>query len=1107
MGSPSSHHPWQSEALMDIRPRVIPFRVGGPIQDPADFAGREQVLQEIVNAMLRLQNVSLHGERRIGKTSLLLYLAHPASNIELPETHIPVYFNFQDFAEASVADVWQAIADEIAEQIGQRHPDCQDTSEQFLDTISNFLKPSERPALFGTGFGRALAFLDDSGFKIHLLFDEFDQTDRNPNLGDSFYDALRSLPTRAENISYVIASRTGLAALQSTYDKVSSPFFNIFTTITLAPFREDEVHRLIFNYFARAELDFSLAEKLCAESPFLYDVTGYHPFFVQMLCYHLCARLDQPDWPRGQAQQEALKAFERDSEPHFDYYWKVSSKEEKLLIDKLAAKQSIDWDRPEHVVRSLRDRCLIVQAEPGWQLFSSAFARWIQEQQLKLEDLYCRGMERFAQQYWQDAIGFFMKVVQIDADYEDVSDQLKEASRQLTLDTTYSEALNHFNRRMWRRAGEKFEEVLAEEPGYRDAERLLGEAKTQEQLAEWYREAQEHLRSKNWQQAISRLEQVVGMDSSYRDAKASLGKAREEQALVEWYQDGIRHFNRQSWQNAKKSFDNILEKRPDGYRDVREKLDKVNTQIRLTVQFTKAQECELAEDWSKAIAIYIGILTEDARYPEVVERLTKAQKEQELLKRYEQAKDFLARKEWTAAIERLDWIVERKKDYKDAARRLQQAKDKREADALYIVGLGHFERGEWNQAIEKLQRVVQLDADNEDADRKLRDAQKHQWVADLRSDGTRYLHKKQYQKAIKLFKQVLDILPNDQGVRVFLEEAEKEQEREWSALNLSVNRVRRRGLPLVIILGVGSLLLLAPRLVTEARPQLGLGDLVVTLEFWGSVVGVFAFIVSIIGLLIPTESLYKLLEGDRRLRAFVMLLLILLTLACLLMLLMMAFISGPLTVETPTLTPTPTGTPTYTPTPTAITPTDTSTPTSTPTSTSTPTPTSTSTDTPTPSPTHTATATNTPTSTATPTSKPTVPMFLYPAPTLLEPPDGARFDGSVPLRWQWDERFQLEEDEYFTVRVYLRGTYPESRTWTKDKETTVILYGNPEGNYCWHICVLRGEPDNWTQLSPNSEERCFYAVWPPESPTPIPISSPDPNKTPPPRPSSKGLDN
>ncbi len=220
---------------MSIKPRVIPFKVGRPIQDPMDFAGRTDVLQAISHAMLSLQNVSLRGERRTGKTSLLFYLAHPASAsaIGLPENQIPVYCNFQDFAQANVANVWQVMADSIAERIKPTHPA---ESERFLKTIGEFLASPEAPELFGTGFGRALAQLSDLDFKFHLLFDEFDQTIRNPNLGDPFYDSLRSLPTRTGNISYVIATRTGLAALQPTYSKVSSPFLTSSRARRLALF-------------------------------------------------------------------------------------------------------------------------------------------------------------------------------------------------------------------------------------------------------------------------------------------------------------------------------------------------------------------------------------------------------------------------------------------------------------------------------------------------------------------------------------------------------------------------------------------------------------------------------------------------------------------------------------------------------------------------------------------------------------------------------------------------------------------------------------------------------------------------------------------------------
>ena len=359
-----------------VKPRSVLFRVGRPVQDPADFVGRRDVLQCLSSAMLDLRNISLRGERLTGKTSLLLYLAHPVSSeiIVLPSTHIPVYFNFQELTDASIADVWRSMMYAVAEQVEQRHPESQ------IDEYPASMETSEWSY---SRLVRTFKYFGTSGFKIHLLLDEFDQVARNANLGDAFYDALRSLPTQAGNISYVIATRTGLAALQPSYDKFSSPFFNIFTQITLPPFNEEEVRSLIFDYFARAGLEFSLAERLCSESPFLYDVTGYHPFFLQTLCYHLCTQLDNPDWPLGQAQQKALEAFERDAEPRFEYYWAVSSPKEQELIRKLAAKQPVDWGQHDawaSSLRSLQDRCLVVpssDAEPQWRLFSSAFRSWV----------------------------------------------------------------------------------------------------------------------------------------------------------------------------------------------------------------------------------------------------------------------------------------------------------------------------------------------------------------------------------------------------------------------------------------------------------------------------------------------------------------------------------------------------------------------------------------------------------------------------------------------------------------------------------------------------------------------------------------------------------
>lgn len=366
------------------KPALIPFQIGTPIQDPAAFIGRKKILQRVSSAMLNMQNISLRGERRTGKTSLLLYLAHLSSisKLGLPENHIPVYFNFQEFTEASASRVWLAIAAAISEQIKSRYPNLQTESGQFFSTLRDPFATQQEIESFSTAFKDALYQLSNSGLKIHLLFDEFDQTVRNRNLGDTFYDTLRSLPTSTKNLSYVVATREGLSELQTFYAKISSPFFNIFTNATLKPFEKKEVFHLIFEYFARAETDISLAERLCDESSFLYEVTGYHPFFIQTLCCHLYERLDYPDWPRGQAQTEALCAFEEDSKLHFKDYWKFSKIKDRILMEKLASGESIDWNQSETsaAINRLEARCLVVQTPDKvneWQLFSSVFGDWI----------------------------------------------------------------------------------------------------------------------------------------------------------------------------------------------------------------------------------------------------------------------------------------------------------------------------------------------------------------------------------------------------------------------------------------------------------------------------------------------------------------------------------------------------------------------------------------------------------------------------------------------------------------------------------------------------------------------------------------------------------
>ncbi len=352
--------------------RTNPFSTEEPIENQCYFVGRTKIVEKIFAAMRECRNVSLRGERRIGKTSLLYHLAHPDSVIkaQLSETHIPVFFDFEPLRGVRTDDVWLSMAKTVAAQISWRIPDKKNASANFFTKAEELFYKED----FATAFSKALSELSDC--KIHFLFDEFDKTE-NPELGESFYKSLLGLHEENKNISYVIATRTGacpaLKILQIDYEQ------------DVPAFQENEVHDLIFGYFSPEEERAGLAQRLCDELPSLYELTGYHPFFIQIFCRHLYRRLDMLDWPSGRVWNEALEAFKKQVDSDLEYYWQVSSSVERELTKSLAKGFAIDWNKPEIQVATekLKNRCLLIPPvgdQKNWRLFSSVYDDWVKKQ-------------------------------------------------------------------------------------------------------------------------------------------------------------------------------------------------------------------------------------------------------------------------------------------------------------------------------------------------------------------------------------------------------------------------------------------------------------------------------------------------------------------------------------------------------------------------------------------------------------------------------------------------------------------------------------------------------------------------------------------------------
>ncbi len=76
-----------------------PFIAGRPVDDPRMFFARHDLLQRIVNG-LHNNSVMIHGERHLGKTSLLYQLAEQLRRVDDPEwVFVPVYVDVEGMAE------------------------------------------------------------------------------------------------------------------------------------------------------------------------------------------------------------------------------------------------------------------------------------------------------------------------------------------------------------------------------------------------------------------------------------------------------------------------------------------------------------------------------------------------------------------------------------------------------------------------------------------------------------------------------------------------------------------------------------------------------------------------------------------------------------------------------------------------------------------------------------------------------------------------------------------------------------------------------------------------------------------------------------------------
>jgi len=355
-----------------------PFTFGNPISDPARFYGRKQEIRQIVNRLLSSahESTSVVGERRIGKTSLLYYLAHPEVTAGMgltPDKYCLVYVDFQGLTDITPQRFWQRVLSKI------ERASC----DQEL--AARFKKASRQQKFDLFDLEDLFDTVANRGRQVVLLLDEFEYVTRNKNFGSEFFGGLRSLAIH-HPLSLIPSTQRELVDLCHSEEIKGSPFFNIFANVVLRPFTREDAEALIEGYVTNTSISLTPEEKV-----FVLNLGGGHPLFLQMAGYYMVERKAQ-----GLASTALLDCVTADldhqAEPHYAYLWTHCSESEKITllavtmlgqhkpspqtepnlenIAQLHARAALD-------IATLLKRGLLEERNKSYSLFSPSFGRWI----------------------------------------------------------------------------------------------------------------------------------------------------------------------------------------------------------------------------------------------------------------------------------------------------------------------------------------------------------------------------------------------------------------------------------------------------------------------------------------------------------------------------------------------------------------------------------------------------------------------------------------------------------------------------------------------------------------------------------------------------------
>ncbi len=349
--APALSQPLVSSSVSDMK-TIYNFK--SPIKDPKFFLGRRSLVSKIYARIGagRPQSVSIVGDLKIGKSSLLSYLAHETIKREIltkPDDYIFLFIPCRTDNQLTLGTFTGTIY-----RMTRKY--TEKSSEESIQLEYNYFK-------------RLVENLHKQNKKIILFLDDFNLITLNPAFPLEFFSFLRSLANNY-NLAYITTSYEDLQKLCISKDIEESPFFNIFTNMSLRGFESAEIDPL----FQMSAQDGG--NGIEEDKDYLTEFVGTSPYPLQMACHYLQKMKNE----QGTLNQEQKKQLESILSENLQEYhqklWEHMDDTHHSILARRASGQQIPAAQ-QYLVRDLSKKSYIMNSNGHSQISSTLLKNFI----------------------------------------------------------------------------------------------------------------------------------------------------------------------------------------------------------------------------------------------------------------------------------------------------------------------------------------------------------------------------------------------------------------------------------------------------------------------------------------------------------------------------------------------------------------------------------------------------------------------------------------------------------------------------------------------------------------------------------------------------------